>query len=233
MCWCRLLAVCGVVGLGLWGCATAGPTVVSPPVERALYYYVGAKELDLHTAADPQSSVSATVTLNERVQKTDQSPTGWFLVQAADGRSGWASERYFKLDPVTDFYVAKWGVRLRAAADNKAKAVSKLRLNDSVKLLDPNPRQGWVQVVVERNQSTGWIELRNLSKDRVVVRRRIRRAPATPGAAAEEATKEAAEEAPETPSLLTPAPAEAAPPPAKKKPIPPRRKARPEMFEPF
>jgi SH3-like domain-containing protein len=228
--WYKFLALWGALGLGVWGCATPGPTVAPTPVEREAYFYVGAKELDLRTAPEPQSSVSAQVTLNERVKKIDQSPKGWFKVETADGRTGWASEKYFKLDQVLDFYVSRW-VRLRAAPDNRAKSVARLRVNDQVKLLDPHPRQGWAQVQAQRDQQTGWIELRYLSLDRVVVRRRIRRAPtAAPEKAAEEAAPETAEEAPAKPSILAPAPAKAAPP-AKK--TPPARKARPEMFDRF
>ncbi|RLA89967.1 MAG: hypothetical protein DRG58_03585 [Deltaproteobacteria bacterium] len=236
MSWFRFLVLSALVVV-LGGCATATPTPVAAPVERALYYYVGAKELDLRQDPNPQSDVTATVTLNERVEKTDQSSEGWFKVVTADGRSGWASEKYFKLDEVTDFYVNRWGRRLRTTPNVKAQAVTKLRLNDQVKLLDPHPQQGWVRVQVQRDQSQGWLELRDLSLDRVVVRRTIRRA-APAGSTKGEAETEAAskaleEEAPAEPSTFAPAPAQAAPPSTGPKATPTGRKVRPEMFEPF
>jgi uncharacterized protein YgiM (DUF1202 family) len=124
---------------------------------------VGVIELDLKVNPDEDSDDKAIVRLNEKVEKTDSGKGGWFLVTTADGRSGWASSRYFELKPVTDLYVSKGGLSLRSAPDAKSKAVCKLRKNDQVKLLDPQP-QNWVEVTVERAKSKGWLEVKNLSR---------------------------------------------------------------------
>ena len=63
----RWMALCMVLGLGLWGCATAETAKVkAPPVERPTYYYVGAMEVSLKSAPDPDSSDTGTVTINQR-----------------------------------------------------------------------------------------------------------------------------------------------------------------------
>jgi uncharacterized protein YgiM (DUF1202 family) len=211
--------------LGLWGCATTETAPVAPPrAEPKVFYYVGAMDLALKNAPDAASSDVGRVTLNERVEQLQRS-ANWFQVRTADGRTGWANEKYLALRPVSDLYVRRWGLRLKASPADSAKGVARLRLNDRAKLLEQNS-QGWAKVTVDRTQSTGWLELKNLSVDRVVVRRfrRARTGPAKPGE--EEAPPEEA-----GPSLLGPTPAEAAPPPAKKAPA--RPKTRPEMFEPF
>jgi uncharacterized protein YgiM (DUF1202 family) len=191
------------------------------------YYYVGVKEIKLKTQPDPAAADAATVKLNERVQSLKRQG-GWFLVRTAGGQEGWANDRYLKLDPVSDFYVRRWGVRLRQAPEGRAKTVDRLRLNDQVKLLEQND-QGWARVTNSRSQKTGWLEMNDLSTDKTVVRRRYKKPgqaePATPetGAPPEEPPAAPA------PGILTPAPAQAAPPP--KAPAP--RKQRPELFEPF
>lgn len=222
-----------VLALAVWGCATATVPVAPPRPEIKSYFYIGMVELDLKSLPDPASSDAAKVSLNERVEMLERGPAGWMLVRTADGRQGWANEKFLKIDPVTDLYVRRWGLRLRATPDNRGKTVARLRANDQVKLLDLNPH-GWAQVVVQRTQSTGWLELNNLSVDQVVVRVRKRRPATKEGAkeaASEEAAPEEAEAAPAKPGLLGPSPAEAAPPPEKK--MPTQRKAKPGMFDPF
>jgi SH3-like domain-containing protein len=217
------------LGLGLWGCA-AGETVrVEPPkVERPVYFYVGVMELDLKSAPDPASSNTSRVTLNERVEKLERGGS-WFQVRTADGRTGWANERNLKLDPITDFYVKRWGVRLRKAPQGKT--ITRLRLNDQVKLLEKDA-SGWARVTVARTQGSGWLELQYLSPERVVVRR-VRRAKPGQAETTEATEAEAAPEPekPGAPSGLGPGAAEAAPPPGET--VPRRPKPRPEMFDPF
>ena len=227
----------GIMVLALWGCATPEPVKAPPKMEIKSSFYVGALELTLKKAADPQSADAARLTLNEQVALVEKGPAGWLLVRAADGRQGWANEKYLKLRPLSDFYVRRWGTPLRATPEDRGKTIAKLRPNDQVRLLNRNA-QGWAQVEVGRIQNTGWVELKNLSTEKVVVRRR----PATPGKAGGKATAPEAAEAPgeepapveaapPAPSIIGPKPAEAAPPPAKKEPG--RPKVRPEIFEPF
>ena len=222
--------------LALWGCATPEPVKVTPAKEIKSSFYVGAMELTLKKAADSQSADAARLTLNEQVELVEKGPAGWLLVRATDGRQGWANEKYLNLRPLSDFYVRRWGTLLRGTPEDRGKTLAKLRLNDQVRLLNLNA-QGWAQVEVGRIQNTGWVELKNLSTGKVVVRRR----PATPSKAGEKATVPEAAEAPgeepapeaspPPPSLIGPTPAEAAPPPVKKEPV--RPKVRPDIFEPF
>ncbi len=143
-----------------------------------------------------------------------------------------------ELAPPSEYYVRRWGARLRETPDSRGKVVDKLRLNDRVKKLYEIPA-GWAKIYVERTERTGWIELQYLSTKRIATRP-PKREPAAEPEEAEKTTPEKVEEAPpeETapkvteglpppPALLTPAPAEAAPPP------PQKPKAKPEMFEPF
>jgi uncharacterized protein YgiM (DUF1202 family) len=167
------LALFMVLAWGFSGCApteVAKPAPPPPPEVIKTYYYVGAIELDLKASPGEDSADKATVRLNEKVEKTETSKEGWFLVTTADGRSGWASSRHFELRPITDLYVAKWGVSLRSAPDARSKAVCKLRKNDQVKILDPRP-QNWVEVAVGRAKSQGWVEVKNLSRTVVATRR--------------------------------------------------------------
>ncbi|MFP3867606.1 MAG: SH3 domain-containing protein [Desulfobacteraceae bacterium] len=228
--WLRCLAL-SVLVLMVWGCTMSAPAVIRAPVKRPLYYYVGAMEVPLRGNPDPQSKVTAQVTLNERVEKLDQSPNGWFKVVTSDRRFGWASERYFKVDPVTEFYVIRSDSCLRSSPNEKARAVANLRLNDQVQLSTPHPRQGWVQVQVQRNHSQGWMELKDLSLDQVEIRRRTRRPPAGRVVQSKEEAADSAKEAPSSPPALAPTPAQAAPSPAENgQPV---RKARPERFDRF
>lgn len=223
---CVCLVLCLGLVLGAWGCATTETAKVAAPREEPkVFYYVGAMDLALKSAPDPNSSDVGRVTLNEKVEQLQRS-ANWFQVRTADGRTGWANEKYLTLRPVADLYVRRWGVNLKASPAGSAKSVTRTRINDRVKLLEKGS-QGWARVTVDRTQSTGWLELKDLSVERVVVRR-VRRAKAGPAKPGEE--EAAAEEAAE-PSLLGPAPAQAAPPPAKKAPA--RPKTRPEMFDPF
>lgn len=220
------------VVLGLWGCAGGKVEVApAPRPEIKSYYYVGAQGLDLKSAPDYESSNVGKVTLNERVEKVKLGPGGWFQVRAAGGRQGWINEKYLKIDEVSEFFVQRWGVRLRTAPEGTSKAIANLRPNDQVKLLEKTP-QGWAKVSVARVQETGWVEMQDLSVDRVVVRP-VRRRPARTAKepAEEEPTKEVKEPQPSAPSLLAPSPAKAEEPPAKEAPSKP--KVRPERFEPF
>lgn len=224
-----------LMGLGVWGCATAEPvSVAPPPVELKSYFFVGAMELSLKSKPAADSSDTGQLTLNQRVEMVEKGPAGWLLVRTADGRQGWANERHLKLDPISQLYVRRWGLRLRATPDARGKSVTRLRANDRVKLLDQVPTQ-WAHVTLERTQASGYVELRHLSVDRVTIRYRkpTRGVAAKPGEepSEEEAAAEAAEEAPAPPSAVGPAPAEAAAPPKKKTPA--HRKAKPGMFDPF
>jgi uncharacterized protein YgiM (DUF1202 family) len=222
-----------LLGLGLWGCATAETAkVVAPPVERPTYYYVRDMEVSLKSAPDPASSDTGKVTINERVKMVKRS-AAWFLVQAKDGSQGWVNDRDLALEPVADFYVRRWG-RLRSAPQSGSKSIARIRVNDRVKLLETNPG-GWARVTVDRTGDTGWVELDNLSTSKVVVRhyRRPSKGAAKTGEA-EEGPAAAGETPPAPPPAgagLGPKPAEAAEPPAKK--APPKRKVRPEMFDAF
>jgi uncharacterized protein YgiM (DUF1202 family) len=228
------MALCLVLGLGLWGCATAEtPKVEAPPVERPTYYYVGTMEVSLKSAPDPASSDTGKVTINQRVKMVKRS-AAWFLVQATDGSQGWVNDRDLSLEPVADFYVRRWG-RLRSAPQSGSKSITRIRANDRVKLLETNP-EGWARVTVDRTGDTGWVELDNLSTSKVAVRHYRRPSKGTAKAGeAEKGTAPAAEAPPAAQppagAALGPKPAKAAAPPAKK--APPKRKVRPEMFDAF
>lgn len=224
----RLLICCLSLGLVLCSCGgapTPAPTPTAQPVET--YYYLGTMELQLKSQPDPSSADVAPVKLNDRLQSLKRQGS-WFLLRTASGQEGWANERYLKLDPIKDFYVRRWGQRLRQAPQSRAKSVDRLRLNDQVKLLDQN-NEGWARVTNSRTQKTGWLEMKYLSTDKTVVRRRYRR-PSKAGAATPETGAPPEEEpAPAPGGVLSPAPAQAAPPP--KAPV--HRKQKPELFEPF
>ncbi len=213
-----------ILASGLGGCAST--EVAPPPAPAALqkqptYYYVAAVELNLKEAPDPAARDRNVVRLNEKVEEL-ASAKGWFQVSAADGRSGWASSKYFSVRPVTSLYVAKKGACLRAAPNDQGKPVCKLQVNDLVKIRDPQP-QNWVEVTVERTRSTGWVEVKNLSKEPMVIAKRSprRRGPAKTakkgeaGAQKENVASEGplapvapvAPEAPEAPEAGSPAPA--------------------------
>ncbi len=230
----RQLFTVMLLGLGFCGCATSGgpAAVTPPPTEYKSYFYVGAIELALKSNPEASAPDSTRLTLNERVEMVEKGSAGWMLVRTADGRQGWANERDLKLSPISQLYVRRWGVRLKASPNAGGKSVARLRANDTVKLLDETPTQ-WAHISVDRTQAAGWVELSNLSVDRVTIRYRK----STRGTAAkpsEEPTEEeaaAAEEAPAPSSGIGPAPAEAAPPP--KEAPPTHRKAKPGMFDPF
>jgi len=238
----RQLVILLILGLGFCGCATSGgPTVAPPPTEYKSYFFVGAVEMPLKSNPEASAPDATRLTLNERVEMVEKGSAGWMLVRAADGRQGWANERDLKLSPISQLYVRRWGVRLKASPDAGSKSVARLRANDTVKLLDETPSQ-WAHISVDRTQANGYVELSNLSVDRVTIRYRksTRSTAAKPGQepakeeaeAAAEAEAEAAEEAPASTSVIGPSPAQAAPPPAEKKP-PAHRKAKPGMFDPF
>jgi uncharacterized protein YgiM (DUF1202 family) len=225
--WLYLLIVitaCG--GCGGGGAMSAPAT---PPPVLPTYYYVGSTELNLKDQPDAAGKDTALVRLNEPVQMI-QRRGAWFLVKAADGRQGWANEKSLTVSPLTDLYVRRWGVRLRTAPTDQAKTVARLRTNDAVKFQEQN-NQGWARVTVPRTGSSGWLEMSNLSTERVVVRRRVRRA--SQPAASEPGSESPAAPAQESPSLLAPAPAQAAPSPPKPEAPAPRRKTSPGLFEPF
>jgi SH3-like domain-containing protein len=180
---------------GLWGCATVEVAQPPPPAPRQklpTYYYVGAIELQLKEAPDNSAKDKVLVRLNEKVEKVEGSG-GWFQVSTADGRSGWASSKYFELKPVTNLYVSNKGIYLRAAPDEKSKEVCKLQVNDLIKIMDPRP-QNWVEVSVERTKSKGWLEVKNLSKDPMAVSKRTlkRKEPAKSNKGEAEASKDEA-----------------------------------------
>jgi uncharacterized protein YgiM (DUF1202 family) len=231
----RWMALSLVLGLGLWGCATAETAKVeAPPVERPVYYYVGGLNVSLKSAPDPHSSDTGRLTVNARVKMVKRSAS-WFLVQTQDGSQGWVSEKYLALRPVADFYVSRGGY-LRSAPESRSQSLTRLRMNDRVKLLETNPA-GWARVTLDRTGNTGWIEMDNLSTSKVAVRRYRRpskgaaktgsaeEGPATPGEASPGGVT------PASPSGPGPKAAEAAKTPAK--PAPPQPKARPEMFDAF
>jgi uncharacterized protein YgiM (DUF1202 family) len=226
------------LSLGVWGCAAPEPARVAPPVETPVQFYLGALDLHLKSAPDPGSQDGARVSLNERVQSLERGAGGWFLVRAADGRQGWVSDKFLKVDPVTNLYVRRWGAKLQATPDDRGKTLQRLRANDEIQLLDPQPKD-FARVTLGRTQDTGWVKVDDLSMARVVVKARKRRvaAPAGSSRAAEEAEESQAEEAadapvaPAKPSVLGPPAAEAAPPPGDKQPA--RPKAKPGMFDPF
>ena len=199
------LALSIALALTISSCATPEVAKPPPPAPRVIrtYYYVGAVELSLKAQPGEHSADKAVVRLNEKVEKTETSKEGWFLVNTADGRSGWASSRYFKLRPVTDLFIAKWGLRLRRAPNAGSKSLGKLRKNDQVQILNPHPRD-WVEIMVPRLGKKGWVEVKYLSTTKVATRhrRRIRH----------KHKKEAVEEAPpEKPAPVKPAPRPAVP----------------------
>ena len=230
----RFPIFCCVLGLVCWGCAAASSPPPSPPaLQLKTFYYIGAMGVHLKGQPDAASPDTGTVKLNEKVQSLKRQGS-WFQVRTASGQEGWANERDLKLNPVSDFYVRRWGVRLRQAPQGRAKTVERLRPNDQVKLLDQND-QGWARVTNTRSQKTGWLEMSDLATDRVVVHRRYRSKSGKKGTASPASGPAPAETQPEPASpppggILTPAPAQAAPPPAK---APAVRKQRPELFEPF
>lgn len=228
----RFLICCCLLGLTFGGCAAEPTPPPRPVLELETFYYIGVKELHLKSQPDAAAADTATVKLNERVKSLKRQGS-WFRVQTAAGREGWANERDLKLDPVSDFFVGRWGVRLREAPEGRARTVARLRLNDRVKLLELSD-QGWARVNVSRTQETGWLEMQYLSTDRVVVRRRVRKpGPAEAAPAENGGPPEAPPVEPDAPApAVTPAPAEAAPPPPTPKAPGPRRQ-RPELFEPF
>jgi uncharacterized protein YgiM (DUF1202 family) len=204
-------------------------------VERPVCYYVGGLNVTLKSAPDLNSSDTGRLTVNERVKMVKRSAS-WFLVQAPDGSQGWVSEKYLALRPVADFYVSRWG-HLWSAPESRSQSLTRLRVNDRVKLLETNPA-GWARVTVERTGNTGWIEINQLSTSKVAVRRYRRpskgaakigsaeEGPATPGESSP------GDVTPASPSGPAPKAAEAAEtPPAK--PAPAKPKARPEMFDAF
>ena len=200
------LALSLALALAVSHCAEVEVAKPPPPTPRKIlptYYYVGEVELDLKVNPDEDSDDKSVVRLNEKVEKTESSENGWFLVHTADGRSGWASSRYFELRPITDLFVAKWGVRLRSTPDAKGKTVCKLRKNDQVKILNPQAKN-WVEVSVARTKDKGWVEVKNLSRTMVATRHRRR--------SKEKSGKEGGEEAPKA----KPAPVKVAPPSAPK-----------------
>lgn len=224
----RFLIWWGSVCLAFCGCGGATTTTASPPSqELPTYYYVGVKEVHLKSFPDPSSSDTALVKLNERVQSLKRQGS-WFLVRTAGAQEGWANDRDLKLDPVSDFYVRRWGVRLREAPEGRGRTVERLRLNDQVKLLEQN-NQGWARVTTSRSQKTGWMEIDDLSTEKVVVRHRAKK-PGQAEAAPPDASAPPEEQTAPPPGVLAPAPAEAAPPPPK---APAPRKQRPELFEPL
>jgi uncharacterized protein YgiM (DUF1202 family) len=230
----RWMALCMVLGLGLWGCATGETArVEAPPVERTTYYYVKAMNVSLKSAPNADSSDTGKANINEQVQVLKRSG-GWFQVQTKDGSQGWINDRDLALQPVADFYVRRWG-RLRSAPQSGSKSVDRIRVNDRVKLLETNPG-GWARVTVDRTGNTGWVEMDNLSTSKVAVRRYRR---PSKGAAKTAETEEGPAAAGEAPPAgqppagtgLGPKPAEAAEKPAKKPP--PQPKVRPERFDAF
>jgi uncharacterized protein YgiM (DUF1202 family) len=182
------LALLMALALAVSNCAqveVAKPPPPAPRPEIRTFYYVGAIELGLKAHPVEESADKAIVRLNEKVEKTESSKEGWFLVNTPDGRSGWASSRYFELRPITDLYISKWGLSLRSAPEAKSKAVCKLRKNDQVKILDPQPKN-WVEVKVQRTKNRGWVEVKNLSRTLVATRHRRR----SKGKSAKEAGEE-------------------------------------------
>ncbi|MCG2771388.1 MAG: SH3 domain-containing protein [Desulfobacterales bacterium] len=181
------------LSFGFYGCATIEVAKPPPPAPRQklpIYYYVGVSELNLKETPDKGSKDKALVKLNEKVEKTEGAPGGWFLVSTDDGRSGWATSKYLELKPVTNLYVSKNGICLRAAPDGKSEEVCNLKVNDQVKILDPRP-QNWVQVSVERTKAKGWIEVKNLAKSPVTFSHYRKRS------GKEKAKQEAEKEAPQ------------------------------------
>jgi SH3-like domain-containing protein len=225
----RFLMCCCFLGVAFWGCAEApAPPSQAPQQALETYYYIGAKELHLKSQPDPSAPDTTLVRFNDRVQSLNRQGS-WFRVRTAAGQEGWANERYLKLHPINDFYVRRWGVRLRKAPEGRAKTLERLRLNDQVRLLEQNG-QGWARVTNSRSQKTGWLEMNDLSPEKTVVRRRVRK-PGQAGTATPESGAPPEEQPgqPQAPGVLTPAPAQAAPPPQ----APAPRKQRPELFEPF
>jgi uncharacterized protein YgiM (DUF1202 family) len=225
-----------VMVLGLIGCAAGKVEVAEVKREEIkVYFYVGAEELNLKKAPDHGSADAEKVKLNERVERLEYGGAGWFLVRTEDGRQGWIIDRYLKVHPVSEFFVRRSGVPLKAEPEERSKTLSRLRTNEQVKLLQQTP-EGWAEVTVARTQETGWLEMRNLSVERVVIRP-VRRRPAVAREEVEEVEVEEPTAPPETPAplprspLLTPPPAGAEPPPVKEVPSPP--KVQPERFEPF
>jgi uncharacterized protein YgiM (DUF1202 family) len=164
-----LVAIGMALSFGFYGCATVEVAKPVPPAARQklpTYYYVGVSELNLKETPDKGGKDKAMVRLNEKVEKAEGAPGGWFMVSTDDGRSGWVISKDLELKPVTNLYVSKKGIWLRAAPDGKSEEVCKLQVNDQVKILDPRP-QNWVQVSVERTKSKGWLEVKNLAKDPV------------------------------------------------------------------
>jgi uncharacterized protein YgiM (DUF1202 family) len=161
-----MVAIGIALSFGVYGCATIEVAKPPPPAPRQkipTYYYVGVSELNLKETPDKGGKDKALVRLNEKVEKEEGASGGWFMVRTSDGRSGWASSKDLELKPVTNLYVSKKGICLRAAPDDKSKEVSKLQVNDLVKILDPRP-QNWVEVSVERTKTKGWLEVKNLAK---------------------------------------------------------------------
>jgi uncharacterized protein YgiM (DUF1202 family) len=164
------VAIGMALSFGFYACATVEVAKPPPPAPRQkipTYYYVGVSELNLKETPDKAGKDKTLVRLNEKVEKEEGASGGWFMVRSSDGRSGWAISKDLELKPVTNLYVAKKGIRLRAAPDDKSKEVAKLQVNDQVKILDPRP-QNWVEVSVERTKTKGWLEVKNLAKDPVL-----------------------------------------------------------------
>ncbi len=187
-----LVAIGMALSFGFYGCATIEVATPPPPAPRQklpTYYYVGVGELNLKETPDKSGNDKALVRLNEKVEKTDGAAGGWFMVSTDDGRSGWAISKDLELKPVTNLFVSKKGICLRAAPDGKSEEVCNLKVNDQVKILDPRP-QNWVQVSVERTKAKGWLEVKNLAKAPVAFTRY------KPGSGKGKVKQEAEKEAP-------------------------------------
>ena len=80
--------------LGLLGCASGSAERIPVPREEIkVYYYVGAVEGTLKSSPDYESADVGPLELNERVEKLELGPAGWFRVRTQDGHQGWINEK--------------------------------------------------------------------------------------------------------------------------------------------
>jgi uncharacterized protein YgiM (DUF1202 family) len=125
---------------GLWGCATGtvAPTAMPPREDIKVYYYVAAQELNLKSAPSDDSPDIGKVRFNERVEKVERGPAGWFLVRSGDGRQGWISEQYLTVKPASE-PVPVEQVVIRPVRRRPARPVKETTEKVTIKTEEPEP----------------------------------------------------------------------------------------------
>lgn len=80
-----------------WIPATAVALTPGPPL-----FYVAVENLNLRMLPSTSSRIITVLNLNDKVEKLDQNPSGWFQVRRLrDGAVGWVAARYLEYFPVS------------------------------------------------------------------------------------------------------------------------------------